>query len=231
MGAAGRKPRVAALVPMRAGSERVPDKNIRPFAGKPLYERIVGTLLACPSVAEIVINTDSEAVLRDAPRLSERVRVIERPEHLRAGTVEMNDVLLYDVARVEADYYLQTHATNPLLRAETVERALAAFFASGEHDSLFGVTRVFVRLWGPGPVAINHDPDVLLRTQDLPPVYEENSNLYLFDRATLEARGSRIGERPMLFEIDRAEAWDIDDMLDFEIAEFLYLRRGRAEKD
>ena len=73
--------------------------------------------------------------------------------------------------------------------------------------------------------AVNHDPAVLLRTQDLPPIYEENSNIYLFDRATLERRGNRIGERPLLFPIDRAEAWDIDEEIDWTVVEALYAQR------
>ncbi|NIR61068.1 MAG: acylneuraminate cytidylyltransferase family protein, partial [Gammaproteobacteria bacterium] len=115
-----------------------------------------------------------------------------------------------------------------LLRPETVSEAINALLAAPDRDSLFGVTRLFTRLWGPGPTPVNHDPAVLLRTQDLPPIYEENSNLYIFRRAILEARGNRIGEHPLMFEIDRAEAWDIDEMLDFEIAEFLYRRREAA---
>jgi CMP-N-acetylneuraminic acid synthetase len=141
----------------------------------------------------------------------------------------MNTVLLHDVSLVEADFYLQTHSTNPLLKAETVSRAIAAFLNSWpEHDSLFAVTPLQTRLWWGDGRAVNHDPDVLLRTQDLPPVYEENSNLYIFSRETLERRQNRIGQRPLLFEIDRAEAWDIDEELDFAIAGFLLEQASRV---
>ena len=73
--------------------------------------------------------------------------------------------------------------------------------------------------------AVNHNPAILLRTQDLPPIYEENSCLYIFTRNVLESRHNRIGERPMMYEIDPVEAWDIDEELDFRIAEFLYKER------
>ena len=92
-------------------------------------------------------------------------------------------------------------------------------------DSLFTVTRMHVRLWDQLTRAINHNPSILLRTQDLPPVYEENSCLYIFSRATLETRRSRIGERPLMHAIDRKEAWDIDEEIDFRVAEFLYINR------
>lgn len=222
------KPRIVALVPMRHHSERVPGKNYRPFAGRPLYHHIISSLLACSLIDEVVIDTDSPVIREDAAQHFPQVRLIERPEHLKAGTTPMNDVLLYDVTQVEADYYLQTHSTNPLLRTETITRAIRLFLDNYPmYDSLFSVTRVQTRLWDSLARAINHNPAILLRTQDLPPVYEENSCLYIFTRSTLEARHNRIGERPLMIEIDRLEAWDIDEELDFRIAEFLYHERER----
>lgn len=221
--------RLAALVPMRHDSERVPLKNTRPLGGRPLYHHIVSTLLACPYVDVIVIDTDSAAIGTDVAEsfAGERVQVIPRPAHLLGGDVPMTEVLSHDVRVVDADYYLQTHSTNPLLSTTSVSRAIEAFSAAAaDFDSLFGVTEIQVRLWTGDGRAINHDPAALVRTQDLPPVLEENSNLYIFDRATLEKTGRRIGERPLPFAIKREEAWDIDEELDFEVAEFLY-QRGR----
>ena len=87
-----------------------------------------------------------------------------------------------------------------------------------------------VRIWNDKAKAINPDPYVLLSTQDLPPVYEENSCLYIFNRDTLEARDNRIGERPLMFEINRNEACDIDEELDFSIAEFLYSEQQKTKE-
>ena len=157
--------------------------------------------------------------------------MIERPEDLRADTVSMNDVLLHDVTQIESDYYLQTHSTNPLLRTETITRAIDLFLAEyPNYDSLFSVTRMQVRLWDNKARPINHDLTVLLRTQDLPVVYEENSCLYIFDRNTLETRRNRIGERPLMFEVNHEEALDIDEELDFRIAEFLYMERAKVRQ-
>jgi CMP-N-acetylneuraminic acid synthetase len=142
--------------------------------------------------------------------------------------VSMNDVLLNDVRRIDSDLYLQTHSTNPLLREATVTRAIDEFLAADpKPDSLFGVTRLQSRLWDANGSPLNHDPRRLRRTQDLPPIFEENSCLYLFSRLGLEEHGSRIGSRPMMFELPRDESWDIDDETDFRIAEALYeLRLG-----
>jgi CMP-N-acetylneuraminic acid synthetase len=111
-----------------------------------------------------------------------------------------------------------------------ITRAIENFLATYPvHDSLFSVTRVQTRLWDSLARAVNHNPALLLRTQDLPPLFEENSCVYIFNRKTLESRHNRIGERPLMFEIDRHEAYDIDDEIDFAFAEFLYKNKtGRT---
>jgi len=222
-------PKIVALVPMRHNSERVPGKNYRLFAGRPLYHHIIGSLLACPLITEVIIDTDSQTIMEDASQHFPQVRLIDRPDHLRSGTIPMNDVLLYDVSRIQSDYYLQTHSTNPLLRTETITKAIETFLSSGDHDSLFGVTRLQTRLYDAQGHPINHDPDILLRTQDLPPVYEENSTLYIFSGKTLEVRKNRIGYRPVMFEVGWEEAIDIDEELDFLFAEFLFKQRQKME--
>ncbi len=188
-------PSLVALVPMRHHSQRVPGKNYRLLAGKPLFHHILETLLAVPEIDQVVVNTDSEPVMDGLRQHFPQVPSSNDAEHLRADEVPMNDILLHDTAQVEADFYLQTHSTNPLLRPETVSRAIATFLeAYPEKDSLFSVTRWQTRLYDQYGKAINHDPTVLLQTQDLPPVYEENSCLYLFTRGNLLERHHRIGE-------------------------------------
>jgi CMP-N-acetylneuraminic acid synthetase len=211
---------------MRHHSQRVPGKNLRPLAGKPLYQHILATLLAVPEIAEVVVDTDSEPIMQGLREHFPSVKIVERPAALRADTVPMNEILVHDTSQVEADFYLQTHSTNPLLRPQTVARAIRTFLAdTPAHDSLFSVTRLQTRLWDQDGHAINHDPNVLLQTQDLPPVYEENSCLYIFTRPALVARRNRLGERPLMFEMDADEAWDIDEELDFAICDFLLGRR------
>jgi len=223
--------KLAALVPMRHHSQRVPGKNYRPLAGKPLFHHIIETLLAVPEIEVVMVDTDSEPVMNGLQRFFPNVKLIQRPEHLRADDVPMNDILLHDTSQVDADFYLQTHSTNPLLKPETVSRAIQSLFnGHSKYDSLFSVTRLQTRLYFQDGRAINHDPAVLIQTQDLPPVYEENSCLYLFTRENLARKHHRIGDKPFMFEIDKDEAWDIDEELDFEITEFLMKRKFSQEK-
>jgi CMP-N-acetylneuraminic acid synthetase len=221
-------PEIAALVPMRHHSERVPGKNYRLLAGRPLYHHVVTSLLACPAITQVVIDTDSPTIVADVARHFPTVHLLERPEHLRAGSIPMNDVLLHDVTQVAADFYLQTHSTTPFLSSATFTQAIEQFLTQYPmYDSLFGVTRVQTRLWDSLTRPVNHNPAILLRTQDLPPLYEENSTLYIFTRHTLETRHNRIGERPLMFEVERLEAWDIDDEADFQIAAALHEIRNQ----
>jgi len=220
---------IVALVPMRHRSVRVPGKNYRSLAGKPLFHHILDTLLACPEITRVVIDTDSPTISDDLRQSYPAVLVLKRPEHLCADAIPMNEVLLYDTSQVPADLYLQTHSTNPLLRPQTISAAIQVLLANyPSYDSLFSVTRMQKRLWDALVRPINHNPAILLRTQDLPPVYEENSCMYLFTRQTLEIHRNRLGERPYMYEMDPAEAWDIDEEMDFLIADLLLSQRSKS---
>jgi CMP-N-acetylneuraminic acid synthetase len=213
---------IAALVPMRHHSQRVPGKNFRLLAGKPLYQHIIETLMDVPEVSKIVVDTDSQPIIEGLGCKFPQVQVLSRPENLRDDTISMNEILIYDTSQVRADFYLQTHSTNPLLRPGTISKAIHVFLDEfPAYDSLFSVTRLQTRLYDEFGQALNHNPDVLLQTQDLPPVYEENSCIYIFTRENLVRRNNRLGEKPFMFEMDAAEAWDIDEELDFAIAGFI----------
>ncbi|HEY62623.1 MAG TPA: acylneuraminate cytidylyltransferase family protein [Anaerolineae bacterium] len=217
---------IIALVPMRHQSQRVPEKNYRPIAGRPLYQYILTTLRSVPEISRIVVDTDSPVIAEGVQRVFPEIMVLERPKHLRGNDVPMNEILAYDTTQVEGDFYLQTHSTNPLLRSETITLAIKTFLNHfPSYDSLFSVTKTQTRLWDQLGRAINHNPSILLQTQDLPPVYEENSCIYIFTQETLRSRRNRLGERPLMFEIDSQEAWDIDEELDFSIVDFLLKRR------
>jgi N-acylneuraminate cytidylyltransferase len=219
---------VTALVPMKGHSERVPDKNMRQFNGRPLCHWILNTLSYVPEVEEIIVNTDSERIAESIGHFD--VTVFQRPESLRGDHVSMNRIILHDVSETEADLYLQTHCTNPLLRPETISDAIKRF-RDEDCDSLFSVTSIQTRLWDETGVPINHKRDELKRTQDLTPVYEENSNIYLFSAESVTLHKNRIGSNPEMFPMDETEAIDIDEVIDFKVAETLHRKRYGDEPD
>jgi len=218
--------KIFALVPMRHHSQRVPGKNYRDLAGKPLYQHIIETLLAVPEINEIVVDTDSDPVMNGLRESFPQVRIIDRPEHLRADDMPMNEILIHDTEQFPADFYLQTHSTNPLLKAETISDAIQVFKNNyPERDSLFSVTRWQTRFYDKDGNAVNHNPNELIQTQDLPPMYEENSCMYIFTRENLIAKRHRISDHSLMFEIPRLEAVDIDEESDFQIADMLMRRQ------
>jgi CMP-N-acetylneuraminic acid synthetase len=217
--------RIVALLPMKGQSERVPNKNMRDFCGRPLYHAVMESLLGSAYISKIIINTDGQKIKQDAVKNFEnRILIHNRPEAIRGDFVPMNEIIENDLERLEGEHFLQTHSTNPLLRTDTIDSAIERYFSALDegYDSLFSVSRLQTRLYDSDGRAINHNPDKLIRTQDLLPVYEENSCLYIFSRKSFLEKKKRIGENPFMFEIPREEAWDIDEEIDFEIAEFLY---------
>ena len=213
---------LAALVPMRHHSQRVPEKNFRVLAGKPLFHHILSTLLEVSELDAIYVDTDSPVIADGIKESFPGVNIIDRPEHLRSDEISMNRIIAHDMSLIGADLHLQTHSTNPLLQASTISKAIQMYMENRSgFDSLFSVTRLQTRLYDQAGKALNHNPCELIQTQDLLPLYEENSCIYLFTEAGLKKNGHRIGSSPYLFEISPDEAWDIDTPLDFEIIDFL----------
>jgi len=221
--------KIVALVPMRHHSVRVPGKNYRMIGGKPLFHHILNTLKNCPEISSILVVTDSNEISDGIQSHFPDIVVVKRPAFITADTVPMNEILMYDTDQCEADFFLQTHSTNPLLKSQTISAAINTLIENyPSYDSLFSVTKIKTRFWDSLSRPINHNPAILLRTQDLPPMFEENSCIYLFKREILQNRRNRIGERPYLFEIDRSEAFDIDEELDFLMADLMLKHRDQT---
>ena len=220
---------LVALLPMKAHSARVKGKNFRLFAGKPLFRWILDSLLEIPEIEKVVINTDARGILAENGLVdTDRILIRDRKPEICGDFVSMNKVLADDVANVPSQLYLMTHTTNPLLSALSITRALLAYEkarALDGADSLFTVNKFQTRFYRQDGSAVNHDPNNLIRTQDLEPWFEENSNLYLFTAASFAATNARIGKKPVMFETPRRESADIDDQEGWEIAEMLATAR------
>lgn len=215
--------KVIALLPMKANSERVVGKNFRDFCGRPLFRWVLDTLLDVSQIDKVVINTDARDILEEHGVIDEeRVLIRDRPSDICGDLVSMNEVLRNDVENVDADIFLMTHTTNPLLSKESIEMAIKEYsraILTGSYDSMFSVTEIFERFYDRSANAINHDPNNLIRTQDLEPWYQENSNFYLFTRESFESTGARIGLRPRMFVTQSLESIDIDTPEDWTVAE------------
>jgi len=221
-------PSITAIVPIKHNSSRVPGKNFRLMNGKPLYYYIIHTLLQVDEITNIVIDTNSPIIFENIPKLfkkyMKRIILYERPSHLCAGDTPTNDILLNVIRQLNlgSDYYLQTHVTNPLLKKSTIQNAITTFFAKKDkHDSLFSVKTHYTRFYDMHGKDMNHNRFTLIPTQDLDPIYEENSCIYLFSKESLEQYKARIGENAILYPIGDIESQDIDWEDDFIITELL----------
>jgi rhamnosyltransferase len=214
--------RIVALLPMKAHSARVSGKNFRDFCGKPLVRWVLDTLLEVDEIDLVVINTDAREILKANGLVdSERVLIRDRPEDICGDFVSMNKVIANDIENVPADIYLMTHTTNPLLSVSTIRKAINAYklgIAKNTSDSLFTVDRVQTRFYERDGTPVNHDPNNLVRTQDLNPWYEENSNLYIFSSSSFATTEARIGATPYLFISPKYESIDIDEPEDWDHA-------------
>ncbi|MGD9159748.1 MAG: acylneuraminate cytidylyltransferase family protein [Desulfobacteraceae bacterium] len=221
--------KVTALLPLKEHSERVPNKNIRIFAGKPLYHHIAKVLQSSDHIESILVDTDSEIIAAEAVNFFSKVKIIIRPVELRGDFVPMNEIIEHDLNFAESDHILQTHSTNPLLTTVTLETAIKQYFDSiPQFDSLFSVTKIQNRFFWESGKPVNHDPNKLLRTQDLSPLFEENSNIYLFSKKSFSSsKKNRIGPKPKMFVMSKLESIDIDDMDDWKLAEALYKSKNK----
>ncbi|MBW1765266.1 MAG: acylneuraminate cytidylyltransferase family protein [Deltaproteobacteria bacterium] len=214
---------------MKAKSDRVKGKNFRILAGKSLFKWILDTLLSINTIDCIVINTDARSILAEYNLIeSDRIIIRDRKSELCGDLVSMNKILADDINAVEADTYLMTHTTNPLLKKDTILNAIAELKNNtSKYDSLFTVNKIQTRFYRENMEPVNHDPDNLVRTQDLEFWFEENSCLYLFSRESFSRTNARIGLRPMMYTTPILESIDIDEPEDWVMAEALaeYFRR------
>ena len=215
-----------ALLPMKGHSERVSNKNIKILHGKPLFFYIADTLKDLNIFSKLVINTDSDKISELAEvRYGDWVKIHKRPDYLIGDKVSMNKIISYDIRLCgEEKFYLQTHSTNPLLRSNSLIKAINYFkelFIKNKDASLFSVNKIQSRLYSKDLSPINHDPNILQRTQDLNDIYEENSCFYIFRGETFFRLNHRISDNPYVFPLSRnsREYLDIDDLFDWNLVE------------
>jgi CMP-N-acetylneuraminic acid synthetase len=225
--------RIVALLPMKANSERVKGKNFRDFGGKPLFKWVLDTLLSVAEIDLIVINTDARHILAEYGLIdNERILIRDRNEEICGDLISMNLIIKDDIKNIDADIYLMTHTTNPFLSRHSVQAAIKKFqrtVKAGGADSLFTVNKVQDRFYDIDVQPINHDPANLIRTQDLDPWYQENSNLYLFSKESFYKTDARIGANPTMLVTAPYESADIDTPDDWELGEVMveyYRKKG-----
>lgn len=210
--------KVVALIPVKLGSERVPKKNIKPFFdGTPLMHFIQKVCLESETIDEAYIYCSDESVKE---YMLPGIHFLKRPDFLDLNTANSNTIIKEFMKEVNADIYVETHTTAPFSKSATLDTCVRKV-ASGEYDSAFCAENVKAFLWQDGK-PINFEPDHFPRTQDLPDIYAEADECYVFTKETYETYGRRVGVKPYVHEIDKIEAMGIDWPVDFDMCNALY---------
>ncbi|TLP75564.1 cytidylyltransferase domain-containing protein [Nesterenkonia sphaerica] len=211
---------IVAVVPCRAGSERVANKNTRPFAGfdRGLLELKLTQLAAVEELAEIIVSTNDPVVSEYAARFSteqdQRVTVVQRPDELGRSSTPMSEFIQYLGRLREDGTMLMTHVTHPLLAAAGFRDLISRWrtAAADGHDSLLTVTKLHAFLWDADGKPFNYDAaaEKWPRSQDIPPLFEVNHAAYLIPFRRVREVGDRVGERPFMHEMSGEAVMDID---------------------
>lgn len=211
--------KVIALVPIKLNSERVKEKNLRPFCdGKPLIQFILEALTASKKIDEIYVYCSSERIKK---YLIDGVKFLRRPEYLDENTSNCNDIIREFIKEVDSDYYVVSHATAPFTRPQSIDKCIESVVGSERYDSAFTVEKIQTFMWKGGK-PMNFDVDHFPRTQDLAPIYMETSGAFVFPKWVFEKYDRRVGVNPCLVEVEPMESIDIDTEYDMTVAQSLY---------
>lgn len=213
--------KVVAFVPIKMNNERLQGKNTKSFTnGKPLIHYILESLKEVNGIDEIYVYCSNPKIQEYLPS---GVNYLKRSEALDSKDTLILEVLKAFAMDVESDYYVLAHATAPFLKGETIQKALNKVIC-GEYDSAFSVTELKEFLWK-NDKPMNFDINKVQKTQDLEPIYAETTGLYIYARDLLLKENRRTGNKPYLAKVDKIEATDINEPIDFEIADAIFKKQ------
>lgn len=212
-----------AVIPVRKGSQRVPDKNLRPFAGTTLLENKIKTLLQVPELDEIIVNTNSEAAIEfvELEYSGTKVKAQRREEYYASSQCSGSEFFKHLGEVTETDIFLYTPCTSPFVKPETISKCIKQFLEHTEYDCLATVSSIKEFLWLNGK-AINYNPEKAPNSQNLPDIVALNFGTTVVKREVLIENSNIIGKKPQFVITTDIEAIDIDTPLDFYIAEQIY---------
>lgn len=214
------------IIPARGGSKGIPLKNIKLMNGRPLIEYTIESALESGVLDKIIVSTDHDEIAKISSRYSE-VDVSMRPPELATDKATTETALIYVCdeliknENIYADAVLTLEPTSPLRSVKTI-RACVELLQKPTIDSVAGVTEVTSVLG-----RIKNDNFVHLfpgqprRRQDREPLYQESSTIYGTLVDVLRRKSSVLGDHVYPLVIPKAEAFDINDELDFLVIESL----------
>lgn len=214
-----------ALLPVKFESQRVPNKNFKKLNGKELFKWILEKLISIDEVNQIIINTDAvkKVSLKLGKKIDKKVLIKQRIKKLIGHKTPMNKIIENDLFDCRNENIIMTHATNPLLTKKFILLCIKKYKNSikESYDSLFTLDKFYGRFYDFNLNPLNHKANQLIQTQDLKPIFFENSNLYIFSKTSFKKNNNRIGIRPNFMISPKTISLDIDDKEDWKLAEKL----------
>jgi len=207
---------ITALIPIKRNSQRIPNKNFLEINSKPLFFWIIDSLLNSEFVDEIVINYDDDYTLQEVSKYFDSIKFCKRPDKLLGDDISMNKIIESSLKDCTNETIIQVHTTSPLLKTKTIDKAIK--FHLDKKQDIFSVNKLYERFYDKDLRPINHDINTLVQTQDLEPLYVENSALYIFTKENFRQNNNRINDKSDIFEVIFPENIDIDNFEDFELA-------------
>lgn len=208
--------KIVAVMPLKLKNERCPGKNTRLLGGKPLFWHELESLKNTLLVDDIYVYCSDDSIVSLMP---EGVSFLKRSPVLDLPTSNFTQIFDSFMNEIDADVYIFAHATAPYIKVETMVECINAVKSEG-YDSAFCAQKIQTFLWQDGE-PLNFDASNLPRTQDLKPIYQETSGVYVFRKEVFEKCRRRIGKKPYIKVVSFKEAVDIDNPEDFELAEAL----------
>jgi len=211
--------RIAAVIPIKTKNQRLPGKNTKVLGDKPLMNHLFDTLKNNELISEIFINSSDPNILKEATLYN--YTSIQRPIELNGPHIQANDLLQFELNYIDYPIIVELFVTSPFLTNNTINKAIKILIDNNDIDSVFGVSELYNRYWINNETPLNHDPYKLIGTQYMKPIYGE-ANFYVFRKRVFLQENSRITKRHRYILVNKLEAIDIDDEIDFTIAEYLY---------
>ena len=211
--------KTVAFVPVKLNNERLPGKNTKPFEnGDPLITYILRTLRNTRGLDEIYVYCSDPSIQEYLPK---GVTWLRRDPALDSSSTLILEVLRSFARDVDADTYVLAHATAPFISRSSIESGLMAV-NGGEYDSALTVKKLREFLWING--VPQYDTSRIPRTQDLGDIYAETTGLYIYKKELLMEQNRRTGDKPYLIAVSDIEACDINEPIDFDVAEMVFNR-------
>lgn len=215
--------KIIAMVPVRAGSTRVLNKNTRKFADTSLLDLKLKVLKKVQGITQIIVSTDCEIAAEIANK--QNVKIQWRNNYYAGSNITNDQHWLHIAKTTPGDIVFLAQVTSPLLRVSSIQNALNFYLNSNIHDSLNSVTVEKKFLWK-DMKPINYNINQTPKSQDLPNIVSLNFAITIIKKQVMIKRKNVIGFNPSFFELDKVESLDIDDLIDFNIAELMYQKLG-----